>query len=198
MACKGNFRMFTIKQHNNTGLSDHEFFQSLNLDDESSFELIYKRYWSRLYIYAFNVLQEREICEDIVQEIFVNLWTKRHNLQILDLNSYLYQAVKHQIFNCFRKSKYKKQLLMKFNLMNEQYEIEELYEIDELKNEIKSIVTKLPGKRGKIFRMSRDEGLSNKEISEKLNISLQTVKNQISESLKIIRKSLKKIYILFF
>ncbi len=87
---------------------------------------------------------------------------------------------------------------MKFNLMNEQYEIEELYEVDELKDEINNLVTKLPGKRGMVFMMSRDEGLSNKEISEKLNISLQTVKNQISESLKFIRKSLKNLYILFF
>lgn len=86
---------------------------------------------------------------------------------------------------------------MKFNLMIEQYEIEELYEIDELKDEINSLVSKLPGKRGMIFMMSRDEGLSNKEISEKLSISLQTVKNQISESLKFIRKSLKNFYILF-
>lgn len=188
-----------IKPHNNnTELCDADLLRAVNLDDESSFELIYKRYWSRLYIYAFNVLREREICEDIVQEIFVSLWTKRHDLQILNLNSYLYRSVKRQIFNCFRKSKYKKQLLLKFNSIIEKYEIEELYEVDELKDEIDNLVSKLPGKRGMIFMMSRDEGLSNKEISEKLNISLQTVKNQVSESLKFIRKSLKNFYILFF
>ena len=167
--------------------------QSIKLD-KSSLEQIYKEYWSKLYIYAFNVLREREICEDIVQEIFVDLWTKRHDVQITDLNSYLYQSVKHQIFNHFRKSKYKKQLLMKFDLLIRQYEIDVQYEEKELKDEVNVLISKLPEKRRKIFQMSRYQGLSNKEISENLDISLQTVKNQISESLKFIRKSLKNIY----
>ena len=166
--------------------------------DKTSFDQIYKQYWSKLYIYAFNVLQEKEICEDIVQEIFIDLWAKRDNVQITDLNSYLYQSVKYQIFNHFRKSKYKKQLLMKFNLINKQYNVDELYEKKELKAQIKSLISRLPKQRRMIFQMSRYDGFSNKEISENLNISVQTVKNQISESLKFLRKSLKNIYMLLF
>ena len=166
--------------------------------DKTSFDQIYKQYWSKLYIYAFNVLKEKEICEDILQEIFIDLWAKRDNVQITDLNSYLYQSVKYQIFNHFRKSKYKKQLLMKFNLINKQYNIDELYEKKELKAQIKSLISRLPKQRRMIFQMSRYDGFSNKEISENLNISVQTVKNQISESLKFLRKSLKNIYMLLF
>jgi RNA polymerase sigma-19 factor, ECF subfamily len=177
---------------------DKKLLQSIKLDDKTSLEKIYKEYWSKLYIYAFNVLKERDICEDIVQEIFIDLWTKRHHVQISDLNSYLYQAVRYKIFNYFRKCKYKKQLLMKFDLINMQYKIDELYEKKELKFHIKGAISRLPKQRRIIFQMSRQEGLSNKEISESLNISAQTVKNQISESLKFIRKSLKNIYLLFF
>lgn len=166
--------------------------------DKTSFDQIYKQYWSKLYIYAFNVLKEKEICEDILQEIFIDLWAKRDNVQITDLNSYLYQSVKYQIFNHFRKSKYKKQLLMKFNLINKQYNVDELYEKKELKAQIKSLISRLPKQRRMIFQMSRYDGFSNKEISENLNISVQTVKNQISESLKFLRKSLKNIYMLLF
>ena len=166
--------------------------------DKTSFDQIYKQYWSKLYIYAFNVLKEKEICEDILQEIFIDLWAKRDNVQITDLNSYLYQSVKYQIFNHFRKSKYKKQLLIKFNLMNTQNGIDELYEEKELNVQLKDIISKLPKQRRIIFKMSRYDGLSNKEISENLNISLQTVKNQISKSLKFIRRSLKNISLLFF
>lgn len=179
-------------------LNEKGLLKSVKLEDGSSFEKIYKQYWSELYIYAFNVLPEREICEDIVQEIFIDLWVKRQDVFISDLNSYLYQSVKYQIFNQFRKSKYKKQLLMKFNLINSQYKIDELYEMRELKMNIKSVISKLPKQRRLIFQMSRYEGLSNKQISENLNISLQTVKNQISESLKFVRKSLKNVYLLFF
>jgi len=172
--------------------------QSINLADKASFEEIYRQYWSKLYIYAFNVLKEKEICEDIVQEVFVNLWRKRDDVQISDLNSYLYQSVKYQIFNHFRKSRYKKQLLSKLNLINAQYKIDELYEKKELQADIKDAVSKLPEKRRIIFNMSRYDELPDKEIAENLNVSVQTVKNQISASLKFIRKSLKKFYFLLF
>ena len=175
-----------------------ESLQPINLNDESSLEQIFRQYWTKLYIYAFNVLGEREICEDIVQEIFVNLWTKRQDIQIYDLNSYLYQSVKYQIFNHFRRSKYEKELFKRFELINTEYKIDEIYEKKEMKVHIKNVVSRLPEQRRLIFQMSRYEGLSNREISENLNISLQTVKNQISESLKYIRKSLNNFYQLFF
>ncbi|MGA8264324.1 MAG: RNA polymerase sigma-70 factor [Ignavibacteriaceae bacterium] len=186
------------KNNKTTDSIDNRILQSIKLDDKLSFERVYKQYWSKLYIYAFNVLKEREICEDIVQEIFIDLWTKRHAIKITDLNSYLYQSVKYQIFNCFRKNKYKKLLLMKFDLFVEQYAIDELYEQKELKEEINDIISKLPEQRRRIFQMSRRDGLSNKEISDNLNVSVQTVRNQISTSLKFIRKSLKNIYMILF
>ena len=169
---------------------------SMKLDDTVSFEEIYRQYWSKLYIYAFNVLRERDLCEDIVQEVFIDLWAKRQDVRITNLHSYLYQSVKYQIFNHFRKSKYKKQLLMKFDLI--QTQLDESCEKQELKNQIKEVIYQLPEQRRIIFEMSKYEGLSNKEISEHLSISVQTVKNQISESLKFIRKSLNSVFLLFF
>ncbi len=169
----------------------------MKIDDKISFEQIYRQYWSRLYIYAFNVLRERQLCEDIVQDVFIDLWAKRHDVQISYIHSYLHQSVKYQICNHFRESKYKKQLLLKFDLMNTEYKIDEYYEQKELKAQIKEVVSQLPEQRRIIFTMSRYEGLSNREISKILNISLQTVKNQISKSLKNIRVSLSNFYLLF-
>ncbi len=171
--------------------------RSLRLADRPTFERIYRQYWSKLYIYAFNVLRERQPCEDIVQEVFVDLWSKKDEIQISDLHSYLYQSVKYQIFNHFRRSKYKRQLLASFDLINVQYEIDELYEKKEFEAQIKDAISELPEQRRTIFAMSRFEGLSNKEISVKLDISMQTVKNEISKSLKFIRKSLKNASLLF-
>jgi len=76
--------------------------------------------------------------------------------------------------------------------------IDESFEAQELEAQLKDAISRLPKRRRIVFDMSRNEGLSNKEISEKLDISLQTVKNQISESLKSIRKSLINSYLLFF
>ncbi len=171
---------------------------SIKIDDKISFEQIYRQYWSKLYIYDFNVLRERELCEDIVQDVFIDLWAKRHDIHISNIHSYLHQSVKYQIFNHFRESKYKKQLLMKFDLINTQNKIDEVYEEKEFKAQLKEVIYQLPEQRRIIFEMSRYEGLSNKEISEHLSISVQTVKNQISESLKFIRKSLNSVFLLFF
>ena len=191
--------MLTAKLHGKTNdLIDNALPASIKIDDKQSFERMYNSYWSELYVYAFNVLREKEICEDIVQEIFIDLWTRRHTVQISNLNSYLYQSVKFQIFNHFRKCRYKTQLLMEFDFMIEDSKIEESFEKNELKARINDVISKLPEQRRTIFQMSRHEGLSNKEISESLNISLQTVKNQISESLKFIRKYLKHLPFLFF
>ncbi len=166
--------------------------------DRVSFERIYRQYWSSLYIYAFKVLREKELCEDILQEVFIDLWRRRQDVQISNLRSYLCQSVKYQIFNHFRESKYKKQLLTEFDRAHTEYSIEQSFETQELEAHIENAIAQLPKRRRIVFDMSRNEGLSNKEISEKLDISLQTVKNQISESLKSIRKSLNNFYSLFF
>jgi RNA polymerase sigma-19 factor, ECF subfamily len=179
-------------------ISDNGLSLPIGLNDKAEFENIYKFYWPKLYIYAFNILREREICEDIIQEVFVDLWRRRKDIQVSDLNSYLYRSVKNQVLNHFRNSKYKNQLLMKFNIISAKYNFDELYEKTELNNQISNLVSKLPDQRRLIFQLNKQECLSYKEISEKLNLSLQTVKNQISTALKAIRKSLKDFYIFLF
>jgi len=87
---------------------------------------------------------------------------------------------------------------MKLDLMSTQYTSDEAYEKQELKAQIQHVISKLPEQRRIIFEMSRIQGLSNAEICENLSISPQTVKNQISESLKFIRKSLNSFYLMFF
>jgi RNA polymerase sigma-70 factor (family 1) len=179
-------------------ISDNGLFRSVKNDDQKAFEEIYRRYWSKLFIYAHNVLKESEICEDIVQEIFTNLWLRRKEVEISDLSPYLYQAVKFQIFKHFRQSKYKNQLTEQFRNFQTQLNTDELTEFNELSARVDKFVSQLPEKRRLIFHLSRYEELSNKEISEKLNISLQTVKNEISKSLKFIRKALKNLNYLIF
>ena len=175
------------------GHVEHKHIQSIGIDDTAFLEQVYRQYWSKLYVYAFNVLKETDICEDIVQEIFVDLWIKRREIEISNLTAYLFQSVKYKIFNQLRRNKYKRQLLFRLNAINRQYTIDEEYEKKELRTIIKKIISELPEQRKIIFRLSRVDGLSNKEISEHLNISVQTVKNQISKSLHFIRESLNSI-----
>ncbi|MCX6168761.1 MAG: RNA polymerase sigma-70 factor [Ignavibacteriales bacterium] len=178
-------------------LSDRGLFELAKNNDQIAFNEIYKRYWSKLYIYAYNVLREKDICEDIIQEMFTNLWTRRKSLQIDNVSAYLYQAVRFQIFKQFRQRKLLERHNSEFEDFISENRIEESMEYLELYNRIESLIESLPEQRKIIFRLSRNEELSNKEIASKLNLSVQTIKNQITNALKTIRKSLKSINIIF-
>jgi RNA polymerase sigma-70 factor (family 1) len=187
-----------IAQEKIISITDDSLLQSLRNNDSQAFEEIFKRYWSRLFLYAYNILKDKEICEDIIQEIFADLWKRRNENIITNLSSFLYQSVKYQIFKYFRKKKVIKQYESEFNYFQSQFSLEDLAEFEELSDKIEELIEELPEKRRLIFRLSRFESLPNKEIAKKLNISLQTVKNEISKGLKYIRESVQNIYMLIF
>lgn len=174
-------------------LTDSGLFNLVKMGDAVAFKELFKRYWSKLYFYSYNILNEKDLCEDIVQEIFADVWLRRNEIQIDDLRNFLYQSVRNQIFKHFRRSRYKSELINQLNLFLEETGIEENFDRRELREKIDLTVSQLPEQRRMIFHLSRNEELSNKEISQKLNISIQTVKNQISKALQFIRKSVKNL-----
>ncbi len=178
-------------------LSDRGLLESVSYDDQIAFKEIFKRYWSKLYIYAYNVFHDKDICEDIIQEVFSNLWTRRKSLQVENVSAYLYQSVKFQIFKQFRQRKLIDRHTSEFDNFISSHRIDESVEYEELHNRVENLISELPEQRRMIFKLSRSEELSNKEIASLLHISIQTVKNQISSALKSIRKSLKSISIIF-
>lgn len=179
-------------------ITDEGLVKAVYNDDQIAFKELYKRYWAKLYIYAFNVLHDKDICEDIIQQVFYDLWNRRHELDIEMLSPYLYRAVKHQVFKQFRKNKFNS--VQPEQLLNfiEENKIEQTLEYKELHSRVERLINELPEQRRIIFLMSRNEELSNKEIASQLNLSVQTVKNQISSALKFIRNSLKTAIFLFF
>jgi RNA polymerase sigma-70 factor (family 1) len=179
-------------------ISDEGLLQSIQNGDQKSFEEIFRRYWSKLYTYAYNVLKDNEICEDIVQEIFVDLWSRRNEVTILNLSAYLYKSVKFKIYKQFRQKQYKNQFAEHFEQFHDQMNPADHQEYKDLMSKVDGLVAQMPEKRKIIFQLSRYEELSNREIAEKLKISIQTVKNEISKSLKFIRESMKNIYFLIF
>ncbi|MCL4547738.1 MAG: RNA polymerase sigma-70 factor [Bacteroidetes bacterium] len=178
-------------------LSEKGLLESVKKDERTAFKELYRRYWSKLYIYAYNVLKDKNTCEDIIQEVFTDLWLRRKNLQIENLSAFLYKAVKFQIFKQFRQKKLIERHTEQFEDFISEHRVEESVEYKELNKRIENLTAQLPEQRRIIFRMSRNEELSNKEIAKKLNLSVQTVKNQISHALKSIRDSFK-VFIAFF
>lgn len=170
--------------------SDLEILSFLNKGNSEAIDIIYQKYWNRLFSYAYRILQDETLCEDIVQEIFIQLWENRKTTVITHLENYLFQSVKYRIANNLRKIRFTSSHEMALEEALFSNSVEEKISFDELNNSLEAAIEKLPPRCKSIFRLSRFQNLTNKEISLKLNISQRTVETQISNALKSIRKSL--------
>ena len=178
--------------------NDRELLEQLALDNELAFEKIYVNYSKDMFLYAMNVLKKKEVCEDIVQNVFITVWSKRKEVKIENLKPYLFQSVRYQIFNHLRNRKISNEDLTRVNIIDLSMNISQKLEFDELEELIKKQVKKLPTRCQEIFVLSRYQHKSNKEIAMELDISIQAVKNQISKALGAIRKNLSSEELVFY
>ena len=171
--------------------------------DLKAFEEIYQKYASRMLTYALQILKEKEVCEDIIQNIFIDFWSKRETNTVENLEGYLFRAVKFQIFKYFRDTKFSNEDLTRLNLVEVSVSASKVLEYQDLELAIKNSVDQLPSRCKEIFELSRFEHKTNQEIADLLGVSLQAVKNQISKALSAIRTDLKKeehilLFLIFF
>ena len=162
-----------------------------NLQNPSYFEQVFKDHWELMYQSAYRKIPDQNVVEDILQEIFIDIWQRRESLEIkMSIKGYLMTAVKYQVMKHFDSIEKNKVIaISEFPEISE----EEVLEFDELFEQIDMAMDALPPKSKLIFKLSRIEGYSVEEIASKLNLSQQTVHNQISKSLKIMRGELKHL-----
>lgn len=167
-------------------------------NDITAFEEIYNKFSSRMLVYALNILNNKEVCEDLIQNIFIDFWSKRTQHQINNLDAYLFRAVKFQVFKHFRDNKFSDKYLTRLDFINVAVSSNTTLEYEELEKAIQHTVSKLPKRCKEIFELSRYEHKTHKEIAALLGISLQAVKNQVSKALSILKNNLEKEEYLFF
>jgi RNA polymerase sigma-70 factor (family 1) len=173
--------------------SDEGLLKLLKKQELGAFEEIYFRYWKKLYSAAYKRLQSREIAEEVVQDIFTSLWMNRHIAQIDVLSSYLVTAVKYKVINHLEKEMSRKkyaesQLHSALSMDNS---TEETVLLNELNLALEKEIQKLPPKRKQIFKMSREDHLSIKQVASNLGISEKTAENQLGKALKELKLNLK-------
>lgn len=170
--------------------NDEELLNRLKNDDRFAFDVIYNKYWSKLYLSAYNILRNRQISEDIIQEIFVALWLKRSTSRIDNLNNYLFTAVRFQVFKSIRDGKGRAGLFEQIEQLNASCDIESMLFEKEVAKRLDENIALLPEKCREIFILSRKKHLSVKEIAEQLNISPKTIENQIGIALRRLRSNM--------
>lgn len=166
---------------------DAYLISGLRQSDPVVFKIIYKLYWIKLYNIAFYYTQSGQDAEDIVQDVFISLWTRRQKLEIkCPIENYLVRCAKYTAF-FYLKIKYRNALMrQKVPITEITNATEEYISYKDLQNYILSLFEKTSVKTKEIFFLSRYDGLTYPEIAGKLDISIKTVEYHISKALKML------------
>jgi len=183
-----------------SSLSDSELWELIvKNDDYRAFLVLFKRNWLALYKTAFYYVKDEAAAEEVVNDLFLNLWSRKNFLVILDLKKYFKAATRYQAFDYLQKQKGMRLVYSDHLEENGQYSInkaQENFMFSDLEATLNQHLKLLPARCKEIFLLSRIQQLSNHEIAEKLGISKRTVENQITHALKCIRFNLKDIAVI--
>lgn len=174
----------------------------LSAGRKEAFEFLFTTYYPRLRNYASHFIADVDDVEDIIQDSFVNLWNRRAMLTGVSLSSMLFTMVRNGCLN-----------FLKHKAIVEGYNIRELNQVngnealynydflgsadeellcDELRRQIHDVLSRLPERSRQVFVMSRFEGLKNREIAERLDISVKVVEKHVSKALAMLRKQIMR------
>ena len=162
--------------------------------DETAFRNLFDMYWDQVYSAAFLLTKSQSLSEDIVQEVFLKIWLKREELVGVEkLESYLFIMARNHIYNVLKRQQreqdFRKYILDWFESGRETPELTLLFK--ESTQLLQQAVGQLTEQQQTIYKMTREQGLSYDQVAQQLNISPNTVKNHVANSLKIIRDYLR-------
>lgn len=172
-------------------MTDDLLVDCLKKGDKSAMTVVYKKYWEPLYLKAFAMFNDSDTCEDVIQELFIDLWIKRNQLSInVSLKAYLFASMRYQIYRRIKEGTLSESIqdFVEQKLLTSSPE--QILIQKELQDEIERVVESLSTKCRQVYRLSREEQLSHKEIASRLQISHKTVENHLRKALQILRTSL--------
>jgi RNA polymerase sigma-70 factor (family 1) len=175
----------------NDVINDMRLVDQLRTGDETALASIYNKYWQALYLSAYNVLRDRQLCEDIIQDLFIRLWDHRAGIVIkISLKAYLFASVRYGVYRQIRTGNVRNEIFddLPEGLLAEGPDDRVIHR--ELETRVSEVVAFLPEKCREVYKLSREECLSHKQIASRLNISTKTVENQLTKALSRLRTSL--------
>ncbi len=165
----------------------------LALDNQTALEELFNYYYPRLYNFSRSFLKLEEGIDDILQEVFIKIWQNRQTIKTAStFNSYIFTITRNLLLNELRSRlnnhKLKDEVLKR--AVAEEFSTFNPTEYNDIEEKVDSAINELPDRQREIFVLSRKEGLSHKEIAEKLNISSKTVEYHIAQSIKTLKEKL--------
>lgn len=170
-----------------------ELLQRLAVADEAAFSVVFREYYAVLCAFAQKIIRESADPEDLVNEVFLKLWNRRQVFEdVRHLKDFLYKSTRNACFDTIKGAIHSKERQAVF--LGTQAEWETAADLEmirlEVFNELYHEINQLPEQCGKIIRMGYIDGLKNDEIARELGLSVQTVKNQKSRGVMLLKRRL--------
>ncbi|NMH86849.1 RNA polymerase sigma-70 factor [Flavivirga algicola] len=171
-------------------MCENELYRRIQNDSEDAFKDLFDRYYERLSNFALQFSISKETAEELVSDVFVKLWNKRKETVILNLRPFLYVSVKNASINALKSDKiqfkdtFNDKLFSIVDVTTQEHKMI----VQEQLDLVQRTIDKMPQHRKIIFMLNRIDGLRYKEIAEVLNISPNTVQNQMVEAIKFLHK----------
>lgn len=178
-------------------------WKKIQKGDIKTFEKLYNKHFHKLLTYAFRILKDEFLSEEVVQDVFLKIWQKRDSIKINgSISGYLYSATHNFAINAAIQQKTNKNKVNQIVSEEIWRQIQNSFvvtdhvskniEEEEIESKVRSIIETLPKQCKTVFKLSRFENLTNEEIAEKLNISKHTVRAHLYHALEKITKILEK------
>ncbi|KGE13122.1 RNA polymerase sigma factor [Sphingobacterium deserti] len=180
--------------------SDKILWENIALGDYKAFDSMYDSYGATLLSIASKKLGDTDAAMDVVQELFIDIWQRRHAINIqTSIKSYLISALHFKVFMYFRRQGVQQKHIDNYKLYVEPYSDDELFsaklyeeQFENLQEAIEESVREMPLRMKEVFQLKYYKALNNKEIADSLGLSTQTVKNQLSKALQQIRRHMEE------
>lgn len=175
-------------------LIDEDLFEEIKIGNEDAFKVLYLRYYQALCNFAYTYTKCIHQSEEIVQEVFGHIWEVKNQINPSNnLKAYLFTSVKNKALDKIKKNNIEQEYLEKFALekANKTYQKDLRICKSSFEKKVLEAINSLPERAKLVYKLSRKEGLTYKEIASLLDISIKTVESQMVRSLKKLRESLK-------
>ena len=172
-------------------MGDEQLLQLLQEKNEEAFAEIYNRYWKRIYTLALSYLKSPEAAQDIVQDIFIKIWTNKQSLlHVREFKPYIFVSARNLIISSLRNKVFHVSLDPDEPVEEEIFFPERQFSYRESLDMLHKAIEQLPLQQRTAYNLSRNQGLRYEEIAQQMGISPLTVRTHISKALHFIRKYL--------
>jgi RNA polymerase sigma-70 factor (family 1) len=178
-------------------LDDNSLLQAFKKGEMGAFEVIYKRHWYKLYCIAYKQTSSQHESEEMVQNLFERIWKNRETAMIRSLEPYLVISLRNMIVDHFRQKASERKLKQTFEIQETTNLTEEEIHHSMLLNKIENVLQELPEKTQAVFKLSRYEHRSIKEIADQMQLTEKAVEYHITKAIKFLRQYLKNYLSIF-